>query len=590
MNAQINSAVQKWLADPAIAEPDKQEVRELAASENERELTDRFYQDLEFGTGGLRGILGAGRNRMNVYTVGAAAQGLANSINQQRGARPASVAVAYDCRRQSDVFARRVAEVMAAAGITAYLFPAPRPTPALSFAVRKLGCISGVVITASHNPPEYNGLKAYWDDGGQVVPPHDKAIIEQVRAVGSFANIRFMPYEKGVKEGLIRVLDREIDEAFLREVQASCLAPEICTSQGRDMKIVYTALHGTGGSLVPEALQRRGFTQLFEVPEQAQPNGEFPTVKSPNPEEAAALTMAIDLARRSGAELVIGTDPDADRVGIAVRKPDGEFALLSGNQTGALLTHYLCGQLTRLGRFPQRALVLSTIVSGDLMKTIAKSYGATVEETLTGFKWIAERVRLYETGALQPARQYVFGAEESYGYMPCSFVRDKDSVSSSAFIAEMAAVARSEGKSLYQRLNDLYRKFGYHQEGAKSITMPGHDGAERIAALMTRLRTDPPAQFAGQPVITIGDVKSGRTVDSKTGSVVGKFDLPASDVLIFTLADGTKVVARPSGTEPKIKFYILAKESEKDLEKSRATATGKIQTIANELETIASRG
>jgi phosphoglucomutase len=587
MTSFIESAVQEWLADPAIAEPDKQEIRALVAVGNERELTDRFYQELEFGTGGLRGILGAGLNRMNVYTVGAAAQGMANYINQQRGSRPASIAIAFDCRRMSDVFARRVAEVMAAAGIVASLFPAPRPTPALSFAVRTLGCISGVVITASHNPPEYNGLKAYWDDGGQVVPPHDKAIIEQVRAVGGFSNVRAMDYDHAVKQKLIRVLDREMDEAFLTEVHKSCLAPEICASQGRDMKIVYTALHGTGGALVPEALRRRGFTQLIEVPEQAQPNGEFPTVKSPNPEEAAALTMAIDLARRSGAELVIGTDPDADRVGIAVRRPDGEFALLSGNQTAALLTHYLCERLTRLGRFPQRALVLSTIVSGDQMKTIARSYGACIEETLTGFKWIAERVRLYESGALQPPRQYVFGAEESYGYMPCTFVRDKDSVTSSAFIAEMGAVARAEGQSLYERLNDLFCKFGYHQEGAKSITMPGHDGAERITALMTRLRTKPPTQFAGHPVVTIGDVQSGQTIDAKSGAVVGRFDLPASDVLIFTLADGTKVVARPSGTEPKIKFYILAKDSEKDLEKARAATTKKIDAISADLARLA---
>lgn len=582
MEHSIEVAAQKWLSDPAIEDADKSEIRGLIESGNERGLTDRFYQELEFGTGGLRGILGAGVNRMNVYTVGAAAQGLANYIKLQNRKQP-KIAIAYDCRRMSDVFARRVAEIMAGNGIGAHLYTAPRPTPALSFAIRRLGCISGVVITASHNPPEYNGLKAYWEDGAQVVPPHDRAIIDEVRGVGGYERIQSIPYEEATKAGLIRLIGPEMDAAFLDEVQSSCLAPDICAAQGQGLKIVYTALHGTGGTLVPAALRRRGFQQVIEVPEQAELDGAFPTVKSPNPEEAAALTMAIELAKVRGAELVIGTDPDADRVGIAVRRPDGEFALLNGNQTAALLTHYLCEQRRRLGTFPADGLVITTIVTSDLMKTVARSYGAAVEETLTGFKWIAERIRLYETGTLKPAREYIFGAEESYGYMPATFVRDKDAVTSSAFIAEMAAVARAEGRSLFEQLEELYRRFGYHEEGTRSITMPGQDGATRITALMDSLRTNPPERFGGQVVASIGDVTTGETRARDGGKVIGRFELPKSDVLIFTLADGTKVIARPSGTEPKIKFYILARETNPDLEKARASASAKIEAISAEI-------
>jgi phosphoglucomutase len=602
MPINIAQAVDAWLADPAIADSDKREIRELRAGGQQKELTDRFYRDLEFGTGGLRGILGAGLNRMNVYTVGATAQGLANYIKAvaspvagDRVAEPSSLmphasslAIAYDCRRQSDVFARRVAEVMAGNGIRTHLFPAPRPTPHLSFAIRQLGCTAGVVITASHNPPEYNGLKAYWSDGAQVVPPHDDAIIAEVRRVGSFANIKAIPIEEAKRRVLVTMLDRSTDEAYLDAVQSSCLAPEACKSQGREMKIVYTALHGTGGSLIPQALRRRGFQHILEVRQQADLNGEFPTVKSPNPEEGAALTMAIDLARREGAELVIGTDPDGDRVGIAVRKPDGQFALLTGNQTAALLTHYLCEQYTRLGRFPRNAVVLTTIVSSDLMKTVARAYGAEVEETLTGFKWIAAKVRQYELeGSHQaPSKSYVFGAEESYGYMPCTFVRDKDAVTSAAFIAEMAAAARTEGKSLYQLLEELFRRYGYHQEGAKNITMPGADGTARIAALMQKLRTNPPRSFGGHSVAALADILSGENRDIVNGTVVGRYHLPKSDVLLFILNDGTKVIARPSGTEPKIKFYILARENAADLNAARRAAAAKIDAIAADLDAL----
>lgn len=586
MDPAIQSAVDRWLADPAIAPIDQREVRELVARGDDGELTDRFYRDLEFGTGGLRGIIGAGLNRMNLYTIGAAAQGLANYIAKQGpAAKEAGVAIAFDCRRMSEAFARRVAEVMAGNGIRAYLFEALRPTPELSFAVRHLKCTSGVVVTASHNPPEYNGFKAYWSDGGQVVPPQDAAIIDEVRRVGAFSNVRAMSLTEAKTKGLAKLIGREIDEAFLELVQRSTLAPNLCKEQGGRIKVVFSALHGTGSTLIPEALRRRGFAHVIEVAEQVRPDGEFPTVKSPNPEEGAALKMAIDLARRESADLVIASDPDADRVGIAVRDAKGQYSLVTGNQIAAILTYYLCEKLTRSGRFPQRGVVLSTIVSSDLMKTIAGSYGAEVVETLTGFKWIAAKIREFETDG--SGRRFIFGAEESYGYMPCDYVRDKDAVTSAAFLAEAAAFAASQGQTLLGLLDSLFVKFGYHQEGAKSFTMPGQDGAARIAALMDGLRRSLPRAIGGRSVNTWADIKTGEVRELASGRVVGQYELPPSDVIMLTLNDGTKVIARPSGTEPKIKFYILAKEPGDDLTKARTAASIKIEAISSELTKIA---
>lgn len=589
MDVKVTKAVEAWLNEPAIAEADKAEIRELREQGQDKELTDRFYQDLEFGTGGMRGVMGAGLNRMNIYTVGAAAQGIANYIGRQgEAAKRAGAAIAYDSRHMSEDFARRTACVFAANGITAYLFEALRPTPELSFAVRHLGCTAGVVITASHNPPEYNGLKAYWTDGGQVVPPHDRGIMDEVRGVGGFGNVRLMDFERAKSAGLIKIVGREIDEAFLQAVQASCLNPEACREQGSRLKIVYTPLHGTGGTLAPEALKRRGFQKVFVVPEQAKPDGDFPTVKSPNPEEASALDMALALAQREGADLVIATDPDADRMGIAVRGAGGKYELVSGNRIAALILHYICEQLKRSGRFPRDAVMVTTIVSGDLMKEIARSYGSEVVEVLTGFKWIAEKVRRYdlEGTAGRPAKQFIFGAEESYGYMPCSFTRDKDAVTSAAFIAEAAAVAAAEGKSLHQVLEQVFRRFGYFQEGAKSLVLPGQEGADRIKALMHNLRKRPPEEIAGRRVATVGDVSTGEIKDVTTGAVVGRYDLPKSDVLTFTLDDGAKVIARPSGTEPKIKFYILVREPGDDLAQARRNAEAKIKAVMANLDEL----
>jgi phosphoglucomutase len=513
------------------------------------------------------------------------------------------VAIAYDCRRFSDAFARRAACVMAGNGIAAYLFESLRPTPVLSFAVRHLGCTSGIVVTASHNPPQYNGFKAYWTDGGQVVPPHDEAIIAEVRRVGGFGNVRSMEFDEARSRGLVKIIGRDVDEPFLENVEAAALDRAVCRQQGGKLKIVYTPLHGTGGALIPEALRRLGFQHVLVVPEQAKPDGDFPTVRSPNPEEGTALKMAIELAQRERADLVIGTDPDADRVGLAVRQPDGDYDLVTGNRIGALLTYYICEQLTRQGRFPRNAVMLTTIVSSDLMKTIARSYGAEVVEVLTGFKWIAEKVHTYDvaqppsagntaegrcaTASGRPSKQYLFGCEESYGYMPAPFTRDKDAVTSTAFIAEAAAWAASQGKTLGGLLDDLFRRFGYHEEGAKNVTMPGKEGADAIKRLMDRLRTDPPKAFAGSAVATIGDVTTGEIKDARTGCVIGRYDLPPSDVLLFTLEDSTKVIARPSGTEPKIKFYILVREPGDDLAGARREAAAKIEAIGKALDGLA---
>ncbi|MFH1417859.1 MAG: phospho-sugar mutase [Planctomycetota bacterium] len=586
MDATVIANIEAWLDDRAIAQADKQEIRELQSCDDEAELIDRFYRDLEFGTGGLRGIMGAGLNRMNIYTVGAAAQGLANYVVRQGpAAMQAGIAVAYDCRHNSDVFAARVACVMAGNGITTYLFDALRPTPELSFAIRHLGCTCGVVVTASHNPPQYNGFKAYWTDGGQVVPPHDSAIIEEVRAVGGFGNIKSLDLDEAKSAGLIKMVGRDVDDAFLDRVQASCLNPNACRKQGESLKIVFTSLHGTGGMLTPQALKRRGFQHVIEVPEQAEPDGNFPTVDSPNPEEAAALNMAVELAKREGADLVIGTDPDADRMGIAVRDPDGQFVLISGNRIGALLTHYICDQLTKNDLFPDNAVVLTTIVSSDLMKEIARAYGAEVEEVLTGFKWIGAKMRQYELDGKpnKPSKTFIFGAEESYGYLPCSFARDKDAVTSAAFIAELAAVAAEEGESLYTVLEGLFARFGYFEEGAKSIVMPGKEGADRIKNLMETLRRDPPAMIGGAAVSTIADIATGEIREIGTGKVVGRYDLPPSNVLLCTLEDGTKVIARPSGTEPKIKFYVLARQPGDDLAQARQQAASRIESVVADL-------
>jgi len=589
---QVEKAVQDWLASPAIADGDKREIRSLVEANNDAELTDRFYRELEFGTGGLRGVLGAGLNRMNPYTVGAAAQGLANYIARQgEDAKRAGVAIAYDCRRMSPEFALRTALVLAGNGIRAQLFEQLRPTPELSFAVRHLGCTAGVVITASHNPPEYNGFKAYWRDGGQVVPPVDRGIIDEVRAVGRFENVRAMAEADARSKGLLVTIGADVDEAYLERVASSCLDPAACREFGDRLRVVYSSLHGTGGQLIPRALRQRGFKHVIEVAEQAAPDGEFPTVKSPNPEEPAALAMGIALAKRESADLVIATDPDADRVGMAARNRAGEYEHLIGNRIAALLTWYICEQHRRRGTMPERGVVLSTIVSSDQMKVIARAAGAEVVETLTGFKWIAEQIRLFDEAAATggPQRTFLFGAEESYGYLPVEFVRDKDAVASAAFIADAAAYAMSLGKTVLDVLDDLSRAHGCYREGAMNITLKGKSGAEQIGRIMQALRSDPPAAIAGTPVASVGDLMTGAIVDRRRGEKIGIYELPKSDVIVLTLADDAKVIARPSGTEPKIKFYILVRERDDDIEAAERRAPAKIERIEADVNGIVER-
>lgn len=583
----VRVAVEAWLANGAIAESDKAEIQRLVDAGDEAELTDRFYTDLSFGTGGLRGVLGAGRNRMNVYTVGAAAQGLATYIAEQGdAAKSAGVAIAYDCRRMSREFAIRTALVMAGNGIKAYVFEKLRPTPELSFAVRHLKCMSGVVITASHNPPEYNGFKAYWQGGAQVVPPHDRNIIEAVRAVGGFENVRVADEAEAREKGLLVDIGDEIDEAYLKLVNDTCLNPTVCSAHGPRIKIVFTSLHGTGGQLVPQALRRRGFEQVFEVSEQAEPDGEFPTVTSPNPEEPAALALANALAKRERADLVIATDPDADRVGMTVRDANGEYVHLTGNRIGALLTWYICEQHKHRKTMPKRGVVLSTIVSSDQMKVIAKSYGVEVIETLTGFKWIAEQMATLDAAQGDDSGTFLFGAEESYGYLPVDFVRDKDAVASAAFMAEAAAYATALGKTLLDVLDDLARAFGLYREGTKNITLKGKAGAEQINAIMASLRSSCPAEIGGDAVKTVGDLMTGEIRNRASGERVGGYDLPVSDVIVMTLEDGSKVIARPSGTEPKIKFYILVQTPGDDLEAAEQAAAAKIARIESDVQSI----
>jgi len=590
MDSAVTAAVDAWLKDPAIAEPDKQEIREIRERGDEKELTDRFYRDLEFGTGGMRGVIAAGLNRMNVYTVGAAAQGLANHLVQRgKSAMTAGVAIAYDCRRKSHAFALRTASVLAGNGITAYLFERLRPTPELSFAVRHLGCAAGVVITASHNPPEYNGFKVYGSDGCQIIPPEDEQIIEQVRSVGGFSNVKSMDPKQAGEEGLIKIIGGNIDGPFLDAVQSTVLHREACQVMGKTLKLVYTPLNGTGVTLIPEALRRRGFEKVIPVPEQSEPDGEFPTIKHPNPEEESAFHLGIEVARKQDADLVIATDPDADRMGIAVAAEEGRFTLLTGNQIMALMTWYICEHRKKAAKLPPNAVVITTIVSGDLMKEIARSYGVEVIEVLTGFKYIGSKIRDFEQAgrAGSPSKVYIFGGEESYGYMPATYTRDKDAVTSTAFIAEMAAVAAEQGLSLYELLLDLFGRYGYYQEGTKNIVFKGREGADKIQGIMDGLRSDPPSKFAGIPVRTVADIETGRIRDFKSGKVVGKYDLPSSNVMLFTLQDGTKVIGRPSGTEPKIKFYVLTREPGDDLPKARAAATARINAIFEQISKLA---
>jgi phosphoglucomutase len=524
-------------------EETRREVREMLDND-EKKLIDAFYQDLEFGTGGLRGIMGAGTNRMNIYTLGMATQGLSNYIIKQAGNKGIKVAIAYDCRNNSRYFADTAAAIFSANGFEVFLFEALRPTPELSFAIRHYGCHSGVVITASHNPPEYNGYKAYWNDGGQVVAPHDTAIIDEVRKITSVSQINF----EGKKEK-IKLLGKETDDIFLKEVLKMSLNPDIIKRYS-DIGIVYTPIHGTGGQMVPPALKMFGFKNIISVPEQDIVDGNFPTVKSPNPEEPDALKMAINKAIETNAELVMASDPDADRLGVAVRNRKGEFVLLNGNQTGEILTYYILSQFKAGNRYRGNEYIIKTIVTSDLFDRIAEGYSVECFNVLTGFKFFAELIR-----NLEGKKKYIGGGEESYGFLPGDYVRDKDAVGSCALFAEAAAWARSNGMSVYELLIDIYVKFGFYKERLINIVRKGKEGADEIRAMMNGYRNNPPLAINNSRVIQINDYEKLISQDKVKGTTV-KIDLAKSDVLQFFLDDGSKISVRPSGTEPKIKFYF----------------------------------
>ncbi|MCU4165026.1 phospho-sugar mutase [Carboxylicivirga caseinilyticus] len=544
----LNSVVEKaqsWL-DGAYDEETKNAIKKMMDNEDKTALIDSFYKDLEFGTGGLRGIMGPGSNRMNRYTVGAATQGLANYLNIEfSNLDQISVVIGHDCRNNSRLFAEVVADIFSANGIKAYLFEDLRPTPEISYAIRQLGCQSGVIITASHNPKAYNGYKAYWNDGAQLTAPHDTNVIDEVNKITSVADIKF----EGNKD-LIEILGEEMDNKFLKQVQSLVLDQEVI-NRNKDIKIVYSPIHGTGVKMIPVALRLCGFENIINVPEQDVVSGDFPTVVSPNPEEPAALEMAINKANETNADLVMASDPDSDRLGIAVRNDKGEFVLVNGNQTATLLTWYILKKWKEQGRLTGNEFIVKTIVTSELLKEIAVKSGVEYFDVYTGFKWIAKVIR-----ELEGRKKYICGGEESYGFLPGDYVRDKDAVAAITITAEIAAWAKDNGKSLYEVLQDIYMEYGFSKEKMIYIVREGKSGADEIKQLMKDFRTTPPQSLGGDKVSIIKDyskLNAQYVLEDKNVAI----DLPeTSDVLQFFTEKGYKVSVRPSGTEPKIKFYF----------------------------------
>ncbi|OQP60308.1 phospho-sugar mutase [Niastella populi] len=542
MDDAIKQRVQVWV-NGNYEEAAKQEIARLE-KENPTELADAFYRNLEFGTGGLRGIMGIGTNRINKYTVGMATQGFANYLNQTYPGGIVRVAIAHDSRNNSRQFAEITANVMAANGIKVFLFEALRPTPELSFAIRHLGCQGGVVCTASHNPKEYNGYKAYWNDGGQLVPPHDKNVIKEVEKIASVDEVKWSGGEAN-----IAIIGKELDEAYIEMVKDLSVYPEVITRQ-RDLKIVYTPIHGTGIMLVPQVLQRFGFANVHIVEEQAKPDGNFPTVVYPNPEESEAMSIGLKKAKELDADILLGTDPDADRVGIAIKDKQGNWVLMNGNQTAVLAFNYIIEARKAKGIAQKNDFVCKTIVTTDMIDRIAADNNVKCYNVLTGFKWIAELIKEKEAG-----ENYIVGGEESYGLMIGSKLRDKDAVSAVALLCEMAAYEKDKGRTLFEKLIDLYVQYGYYKEHLISITKKGMNGQKEIADMMDGYRNNPPVTVNGSPVVQLLDYEFRKGKNLQTGEE-WEIKLPVSNVLQFILADGSKISARPSGTEPKIKFYF----------------------------------
>ena len=569
----VKDKVTTWLSGNYDADT-KAEISGFIETGNAEALTDAFYKNLEFGTGGLRGIMGVGSNRINKYTIGAATQGLANYLLKTYPNQAIKVAVAHDSRNNSNFFAKITAEVFAANNIEVYFFDALRPTPELSFAIRHFACQSGVVITASHNPKEYNGYKAYWNDGAQMVAPHDTNVIDEVNAIKSIDDVKFE-----ANASLIKLVGQEVDEVYLGKIKALSISTEAIQRQ-KDLKIVFTPIHGTGITLVPQLLKQFGFENVSIVEAQSTPDGNFPTVVYPNPEESEALTLALLQAKAIDADLVLATDPDADRVGIAIKNDKNEFQLLNGNQTGALLIYYLLTAWKQAGKITGKEFVVKTIVTTDLIARIAEKYGVKNYDTLTGFKYIAALIK-----ELEGKEQFIGGGEESYGYLIGDFVRDKDAIASCAFIAEMAAWAKDQGKGLYELLLDMYVEFGFYKEKLISITKKGKSGAEEIKAMMQQMRENPPAMIAGSKLEKISDYEFGieRNYVTNTESFLS---LPKSDVLQFKTMDGSIISARPSGTEPKIKFYFsvnTALDAKENFEKISVLLDKKIESAIVDL-------
>ena len=569
---QVHLKAKKWLASN-IDKESKQEIENMIQHE-EAELIESFYRDLEFGTGGLRGIMGIGTNRMNIYTVGIATQGLSNYLKQQFADQKIKVAIAHDSRNNSRLFAEKKASVFSANGIKVYLFDSLRPTPELSYAIRKLGCQSGVVVTASHNPKEYNGYKVYWEDGGQIISPHDKNIIAEVQKISSIEEIQFDDQMKHIE-----IIGEKIDAAYLKELKKLSLNPKVIQNQ-KDLKIVFTPIHGTGVDLVPKALKSYGFENVTVVEEQKKPDGNFPTVKSPNPEEPAALELALQEARKVDADIVMATDPDADRVGIAIKNDQDEFILLNGNQAAALLINYLISQWKANDKLTGKEYIVKTIVTSELLKDIADKYQVKCYDVLTGFKYIADMIKSKE-GEMT----FIGGGEESYGYLAGEFVRDKDAVMACALLAETAAMAKEKGKTMYQELIDIYIEFGFYKEKLISIVKKGKSGAEEIQKMIEGFRNSPPESINNSRVMLIHDFQKQKTFDLMS-HLRYEINLPKSNVLQFVLKDGTKISIRPSGTEPKIKFYFGVKgqlERREDFDKVNAALDNKIENIIQSL-------
>lgn len=562
---------EKWLNDPCFDENTKKELEEI--KENDKEIEDRFYKDLEFGTAGLRGVIGAGTNRMNKYTVGKATQGLANFILKE-ATQDKGVAIAYDSRHMSKEFSEETALCLNANGIKTYVFESLRPVPELSFTVRKLGCTAGVMITASHNPPEYNGYKVYWDDGAQIVPPKDKQIIDEVNAITDFSTIKTMNKNEAVEKGLYVQIGKEVDDDFVNTLKSLVLNPDVIKKEQDNVTIVYTPLHGAGNVPVQRVLKELGFTHVYVVPEQEKPDGDFPTVSYPNPEDKKAFKLALELAKKVDADVVLATDPDSDRLGVYSKDENGEYVPYTGNMSALLIAEYELSQKKEKGLLPANGAIITTIVSSNMTKDLAKEYNLTMFETLTGFKWIGEKIRQFEEN--NNSYSYQFGFEESYGCLISPHARDKDGISAVMALCEATAYYKSKGITLWEQMLNIYKKYGFYKEGQVSITLKGADGAEQIKAMMEKMRKNPPKKLGSYDVLEVRDYKE-HTIVKADGTKL-ETDLPTSNVLYYDLNDNSWCCVRPSGTEPKIKFYMGVKG------KSMEEAEQKLEELTEEMK------